>query len=654
MIKKIICVLSLLWFITANSQVVISELDTDTPGTDDMEFVELKTDVPNFSLDGYVLVFFNGSATASDANKSYYVIDLDGLQSDINGNLLLGSANVSPVPAYILPNSVIQNGADGIGLYLGNASDFPDETLATQTNLVDALVYGTSDPDATALMALLGVSSQIDENLNSLGTTQSIQRKTDGTYEVKAPTPGVNNDGSGFDFNGLLITTSAAEFNEGQSFTITFTLETASLSNLTIDFSLENGTFNDSDFTGDTSVTIPAGQLSAVVTIQLVDDNLDEGDEVLKIHVSDLPFGYIRLNDNIERYVIDNDFTVSAWGTPLNPTYGIVSSTAPAGYYDSLEGKSGDQLKQAMQDIIADPSVVHAQNYGDIEFMLKEADQNPLNSNQVWLMYVEQGRGKYKFQSTASNTGSWNREHIFPQSRGGFTDGTDSVADGIDIWQTTNADDIDAGHGDGHHIRAEDGPENSSRNNRDYGEDYNGPAGNQGSWHGDVARSLFYMAVRYNALSLVTGNPADTTLHQMGDLTYLLDWNHSDPSDDFEMHRNNVIYVWQKNRNPFIDHPELADYIWGIHAGEAWFSNLSAPEVTRNKIVLYPNPSNGNISVYGIQDGTIEIFDMTGSKLLEKSLDSTDNSISMQLSSGIYLAKISSGGISQTQKLIIR
>ncbi|PKP40707.1 MAG: endonuclease I, partial [Bacteroidetes bacterium HGW-Bacteroidetes-13] len=73
---------------------VINELDSDTPSIDDKEFVELLSETPNFPLDGYVLVFFNGST--SGANSSYLAIDLDGLQTDINGLLLIGSNSVSP------------------------------------------------------------------------------------------------------------------------------------------------------------------------------------------------------------------------------------------------------------------------------------------------------------------------------------------------------------------------------------------------------------------------------------------------------------------------------------------------------------------------------------------------------------------------------
>src|SRR6187402_4001166 len=79
---------------TSFAQVVINEIDADTPSTDTMEFIELKSATANFSLDGYVLVFFNGT-TNGDANLSYLAIDLDGYATDINGILLLGNPNVT-------------------------------------------------------------------------------------------------------------------------------------------------------------------------------------------------------------------------------------------------------------------------------------------------------------------------------------------------------------------------------------------------------------------------------------------------------------------------------------------------------------------------------------------------------------------------------
>lgn len=653
MFKKLLLLMALTVFSVSNAQIVINELDSDTPSTNDKQFIELKSTAANFSLNGYVLVFFNG--TGSLANKSYYVVDLDGLTTDVNGIVVLGNQLVSPVPNKLLTDSTIQNGPDGVAIYLGNATDFPNNTLATTTNLIDALVYDTNDADATALMTALGVTSQIDENANGAQTTQSIQRKNDGTYETKAPTPGANNDGSGFVFNGITISTSTAvagQVTEGSSMNIIFTTQTPITAPLNFTFSINTGTINNADYTGSTSVSMAIGASSFTATINLVDDVLDEGDETIIIKFGTLSSQYNRINDLIEIRVIDNDFVVSAWGTPLNPTYGIVTPTTPAGYYSSLEGKSGTALKQAIQDIIANPSVVHAHNYGDIETILKKSDQNPLNSNQVWLMYVEQPRSKLEIQETGINTGKWNREHIYPQSRGGYTDGTSSIPDGINVWLSTDANDIMAGHADAHHIRAEDGPENSLRGNKDYGE-YLGPSGTQGSWHGDVARALFYMACRYNGLSVVNGNPANTTVGQLGDLALLLQWNQTDPRDDFEMNRNNFIYTWQVNRNPFIDYPTLADYVFGANVGQVWFAPLSTTDFDTAKVVLYPNPAKDNITIYGITtDAKIEVFSTLGQKVFEQNFTG-EKSINLNLASGIYLAKITAHSKVVTKKIVV-
>lgn len=649
MIKKIL--LLLLFTNVGFAQVVINELDSDTPSTDDKEFIELKSTVPNMSLNGYVLVFFNGAN-----NLSYLTMDLDGITTNSNGIATIGASLLSPVPNRYFPfDSIMQNGPDGVGLYLGDGSDFPTNSSPTMTNLIDALIHETNDADPTALMAALGETVSYDEGATAaLAVSQSIQRKTDGTYEAKAPTPGANNDGSGDIYNGITITVNTAHKNENQSFDITFTTQTNVTSDLNFNFTLNNGTFTTADFTGSTTITIAAGLNTAIRTIQLVDDALNEGDEVLSIKFGAIPAGYVKMNDNIDIRVIDNDFTVAAWGTPLNPTHGLVANTKPAGYYDSLEGLSGAALKQAIQDIIANPSVVRAHNYGDIVDILKVADQNPTNSNQVWMMYVETPRAKLDYQTGSSSTGTWNREHIYCQSRGGFTDGTSSTADGINNWLPTNANDILSGHADAHHIRAEDGPENSSRNERNYGSDYNGPVGNQGSWHGDVARAVFYMCVRYNGLNVVNGNPPQNPDGFIGDLATLLAWNVADPSDDFEMNRNNYIYTWQYNRNPFIDYPDLADHIWGTKTAIPWSATLSNPEFTEAKIVLYPNPAHDYIMISGLTaDVPIEIYSMTGIKVYSGWYQNNSH-LNLDLAAGMYLVKFSEDNKSVTKKLVVK
>ncbi|MDU8886044.1 endonuclease [Yeosuana sp. MJ-SS3] len=637
----------------AISQIVINELDCDTPSTDILEFIELKSDVPNYSLDGYIVVLFNGSASGADS--SYFSIDLTGYSTDVNGLLLIGSNSVSPVPQLLISADIIQNGADAVAIYLASWEDFPGGTLATTTNLIDALVYDTSDPDDAALMSLLGITEQINENENGNKDNESIQRNNDGTYTVKAPTPRQLNDGSGVVLNGVFISIDQTQYDEGDVFDITITTEQNVTEQLDLEIVLDNGTFDASDFTGNTLLLIPIGQNLVSTTIALVDDNDDEGDEVLNIMLFELPEGYLQLNNNLKIRVVDDDFTIAAWGIPTSPTYGMVTSSQPNGYYNSLDGLADTALRQALQDIIANPSVVRAQTYTDVIDILKQADQNPANSNEVWLVYTEQGRPKLDFQTGSNNTGTWNREHTYPRSRGGFESiDLDDVADGPDVFWATKADSLRHGNSDAHALRAVDGPENSSRGNQNYGPaEYDGPSGNVGSFKGDLARSVLYMTVRYNGIEVVNGYPTASPSGQLGDLATLLEWHRSDPPDDFEMNRNNIIYTWQFNRNPFIDQPDLVEYIWGNKLGEFWDQSLSAEDESIIKVKIYPNPTKGEINIRGIEETSfIKIYNSQGVKVFENKYLGNVN-INLNLSSGVYLMNIIQDHKSIFKKVVI-
>ncbi len=634
----------------AIGQVVINEIDADQPGTDTKEFIELKSNFPFFNLDNYFLVFYNGGSgsIAGTGTLSYNTINLDGFTTDANGIFLIGNTLVSPSPAIVLPAGSLQNGPDAVGLYTGNSNNYPIDTPANATNLIDAIAYSNSSILPTSLMTILNITHCLQDNQN----TNSIQRKNDGTYEVKLATPGVLNDGTGIVLNYISMQISQNSFTEGAVFQITFkTSLPVTTQNLNFTISLANGSFNNSDFTGNTSTTIPVGSNTANTTITLVDDTIDEGDEVMKIKINGLVTPFSSSNNNLLVRVYDNDFQVQNYGTPLNPTYSFVSSTAPTNYYQSLNNKSGMVLKQAIQDIIANPEIVRKHTYGDVIDILMQADKNPLNSNQIWQMYVEQPKPKLDFQTGNNNIDVWNREHIWPQSRGGFSVNEVSIPDGINIWDPTNASDILCGHSDAHHIRAEDGAENSVRSNRDFGVDYNGPTGNAGSWKGDVARALFYMAIRYNGLNLVNGNPTDSTVGLLGDLASLLSWHLQDPPDDFEMNRNNYIYTWQLNRNPFIDLPQLASYIWGTNTGQTYF--LNQDNYSLNTIDIYPNPANDLLYINGISENVnYEIMDCNG-KILQKNEAILLSKIDLtNFKSGFYFIKIFYENQSITEKFI--
>ena len=652
-------ILFLLFLISqfAISQIVINELDCDTTfegnNNDNNEFIELRSITPNFPLDGYVLVFFNGST--SGQHKSYLALDLDGYETDINGLLLIGSTTVAPFPQYIIAPNTIQNGVDAVAIYKADDLDFEEPTKAyVDDTLIDVLIYTTTQTDGTEFVPIFSAFNPSIQIINegSSNNTNSIQRNNDGSYSIASPTPRQLNDGTGIVLNGILMAVTETMYNENDAFNIVFTSEENVTSDLNFTITLNNGTFNTSDFTGNTSITIPSGTKTATTTITLVDDTFDEGDEEMLIKLSGLTAPNYSLNNNLRIRVVDNDFQVATFGTPINPTFGTVTSTKPDGYYNTLDNKSASILKQAIQDIIAEEGVVRAQTYADIIDILKEADQNPANSNQVWLVYKEIGRPKLDYQITSVSTGKWNREHTFPRSRGGFNSiKMDEIADGKETFWNTTADSLRHGNSDAHALRAADGPENSSRGNQFYGQ-YNGPSGTLGKFKGDVARSIFYMAVRYNGLNVVIGFP-ETEIGQFGDLATLLDWHRNDPPDDFEMNRNNIVYTWQYNRNPFIDYPDLVEYLWGNKVGQLWSNALNVEEKSGLSIKIFPNPTKGNIVISNILSASLmDVFSIEGRKLKTFKIENNKR-INLNLSSGLYILKVSSEGKMQTQKIVI-
>ena len=615
----------------------INELDSDTPGLDTKEFVEIKSSVPNLSLDGYAIVFFNGSSNAN--NSSYWVVDLSGQKTDVNGLFVVGNEGLSPFPNLVIPDNTIQNGADGVAIYKRNPLDFPEGTLAfVDQTLIDVLIYGTADPDATTMLDIFKVFNPNIKQINegSSNNTNSIQRDNNGGYFSAAPTPRKNNDGSGIELNGIRTIFPKNIFTEGESFDITFQTEFTLTDDVVIAYSLENGGFNGSDFSATTRLTIPKGQKSITTKVQIIDDTADEGDEEMIFRLTELPVTFVTSNNNLKIRVEDNDFKISPFGTPLAPTFGKVSTTASPGYYKKTDKLSGANLISGLRDIISDPNVVRAQTYNDVIDILKEADQNPANHNQVWLVYLEKGRSKIDLQLSSDNAGYWNREHVWPRSRGGFNSiEADEAFDGIDVFWPTNADSTRHGNSDAHSIRAVDGQENTKRGNQFYGQ-YIGPAGNLGSFKGDVARSIFYLAIRFNALQVVNGYP-EGEVGKFGDLATLLEWHRNDPPDDFEMNRNNVVQKWQYNRNPFIDMPEMVEYIWGNKQGQVWNlpSHISSVNIPRLSII--PNPSSDYLMFdQGLIISEVKIYNMDGTLLLTTSVQGNQVDIS-RLAGGQYI-----------------
>ena len=184
--KKITLLVAMLFATLSIAQTIkIVEIDADQTSTDDMEFLEILTESSNQSLNGYIVVFYNGSD-----NESYRTIDLTGFSSDSNGYFIIGSDLFPGADITMGPDNTIQNGADAIAIYSANAANFPDDTPVTSSALVDAVVYGTSDDDDLELLAGLNQTTQWDENINGLKDVESLQYDAStNSFCAGTPTP---------------------------------------------------------------------------------------------------------------------------------------------------------------------------------------------------------------------------------------------------------------------------------------------------------------------------------------------------------------------------------------------------------------------------------------------------------------------------------
>jgi endonuclease I len=297
----------------------------------------------------------------------------------------------------------------------------------------------------------------------------------------------------------------------------------------------------------------------------------------------------------------------------------------PSGYYDGTQGLYGDDLKTSLHNIIDD----HIEfSYNDLrDFILINTDEDPNNSNNVILLYTGRSQAKNTFGGGAND---WNREHVWAKSHGGFGNNPPAGTDD-------------------HHIRPTDASVNSSRGNLDFDmggspvPEATGCYKDSDSFEprdavkGDVARMIFYMATRYNGggnePSLEVVDMVNTSPNpQHGKLSQLLLWNVEDPPDDFEQNRNDVIYYqYQNNRNPFIDHPEFADAIWGNQSGNSEMGNLD--------MKIYPNPATSNIKIILSKKAETEFFVLStyGNKVIKGNFSKRINHLNIDhIPDGMY------------------
>jgi len=159
---------------------------------------------------------------------------------------------------------------------------------------------------------------------------------------------------------------------------------------------------------------------------------------------------------------------------------------------------------------------------------------------------------------------------------------------------------------------------------------------------GDAARCMFYQILCYdgvNSHDWYLPMVIDSSSAMYGQSEALLKkWNQQDPPDNWEIARNDNVYYWQANRNPFIDHPEWVN----------WFSfgvNSSIGEIDRSMgFSVFPNPAVGSVMVVSENksDAAFELLDMEGAALKSVSIKANSkNAIDVNsYPSGMYFYRL--------------
>lgn len=303
--------------------------------------------------------------------------------------------------------------------------------------------------------------------------------------------------------------------------------------------------------------------------------------------------------------VVDQDGTPDPMAADVTVGFGTAPSLG--NYYASVDASNPDRLRETLHALIDDHraypysastacSLANPEATCDTWDILELADEDPLNPARVLDVYRNRSYLKVSDRAGTGSGITYNREHTWPNSLGFGS-------------QTGNLGLPNAPYTDAHMLYLSDTQYNADRGNKPYAncpqsggcgeratEAYNGqgggsgvypgngnwvqgPDGNGGSFEtwgfrkGDLARAVLYMDVRYeggahgvtgqgepqlaltnNRSLIVTGS--SQAVAYMGLLDDLIAWHLADPPDAREISRNDVVYGFQGNRNPYIDHPE--------------------------------------------------------------------------------------------------
>lgn len=334
----------------------------------------------------------------------------------------------------------------------------------------------------------------------------------------------------------------------------------------------------------------------------------------------------------------------------------FVYGVEPTGYYNTAVGKIDAALKTQLCTIVGPHT---ERSYADLWTDFQTTDKRTDGKvRDIYSSTTNYTFGTNQCGNYSKEGDCYNREHSFPKSW--FNDATPMYTDLF-------------------HLYPSDGYVNGKRSNYPFGEvgsasytSNNGfcKLGNSSfpgysgvvfeptdSMKGDFARTYFYMVTAYDdkVAGWSSEHLAGNKYPALNDwsIAMFLKWSSQDPVGPRERARNEAVYGIQHNRNPFIDHPELADYIWGTKKGTPWSltAGIDQPKIS---FTISPNPVRDMLYIETQEPNlSYTIYNLSG-ETLQKNLLNNNASVSVNdLKNGMYLIELSSGNSRTIQKFIV-
>ena len=338
----------------------------------------------------------------------------------------------------------------------------------------------------------------------------------------------------------------------------------------------------------------------------------------------------------------------------------------PSGYYNTATG-TGYTLKTQLYNIIKG----HTNNgYAGLytTYLTSDVDNFYENDGTILDMYSENPSGTDPYNYSTATTqrcgnysvegDCYNREHIIPQSV--FNEASPMVADAHFITPTDGkVNGMRSNYPHGTVSSATYTSQNGSKLGSSSVSGYSGTVFEPvNAFKGDIARMYFYFATRYEntvaGYSYPMFDGSSNKVFTAAFLSVLLAWNAQDPVSAREIARNNAIYARQNNRNPYIDHPEYVNQIWGgtPPSGDTQAptapTSLASTAKTSTSITLAWNASSDNVAVTGYDVYANSVFKTTVS-----GLTATITGLTASTSYSIFVkAKDAAGNVSASSSTI--